>query len=100
MIAPGDITARRDSDQERYVVVLTNTIHLTAATGRVITGPFVPGQMPSGTMAMIVTVQQPEGAVLPELVQWLPVADLDERIGNVGTTALHDTTAIVTALMT
>ncbi len=99
MIAPGDITPRRDSDHELYVVVLSNTIHLAAATGRVITCPFIPGEIPSDTMAMVVTVQDPEGAALPELVQWLPVAALDEPIGNIGDAALSDTTRIITALV-
>jgi len=99
VITPGDITPRRDTDQELYVVVLSNAIHLAAATGRVITCPFIPGEIPSGTMAMIVTVQQPTGIVLPELIQWLPIAALDEPIGNVGGAALADTTATVTALV-
>jgi mRNA-degrading endonuclease toxin of MazEF toxin-antitoxin module len=99
VITPGDITPRRDTDQELYVVVLSNVIHLAAATGRVITCPFIPGEIPSDTMAMIVTVQQPTGVVLPELVQWLPVAALDEPIGNIGGAALADTTATVTALV-
>ncbi|MEB3981188.1 toxin [Mycobacterium sp. 663a-19] len=100
MITPGDITPRRDTDQELYVIVLSNAIHLAAATGRVITCPFVPGEIPSGTMAMIVTVQQPKGVVLPELIQWLPVAALDEPIGNIGAPALAETTTTVTALVT
>lgn len=99
MITPGDITPRRDTDQELYVVVLSNAIHLAAATGRVITCPFIPGEIPSSTMAMIVTVLQPKGVVLPELIQWLPVAALDEPIGNIGGTALANTTATVTALV-
>lgn len=99
MIAPGDITPRRDSDHELYVVVLSNTIHLAAATGRVITCPFIPGEIPSDTMAMVVTVQDPEGAALPELVQWLPVAALDEPIGNIGDAAVSDTTRIISALV-
>jgi hypothetical protein len=99
VIAPGDITPRRGSDHELYVVVLSNTIHLAAATGRVITCPFIPGEIPSDTMAMVVTVQDPEGAALPELVQWLPVAALDEPIGNIGDAALSDTTRIITALV-
>jgi mRNA-degrading endonuclease toxin of MazEF toxin-antitoxin module len=99
VITPGDITPRRDTDQELHVVVLSNAIHLAAATGRVITCPFIPGEIPSGTMAMIVTVQQPQGVVLPELVQWLPVAALDEPIGNIGRAALADTTATVTAFV-
>ena len=99
MIAPGDITPRRDSDHELYVVVLSNTIPLAAATGRVITCPFIPGEIPSDTMAMVVTVQDPEGAALPELVQWLPVAALDEPIGNIGDAAVSDTTRIISALV-
>ena len=99
MITPGDITPRRDTGQELYVVVLSNAIHIAAATGRVITCPFIPGEIPSGTMAMIVTVQQPKGVLLPELVQWLPVAALDEPIGNIGGAVLGDTTTIVTALI-
>jgi mRNA-degrading endonuclease toxin of MazEF toxin-antitoxin module len=99
VITPGDITPRRDTDQELYVVVLSNAIHLAAATGRVITCPYIPGEIPSGTMAMIVTTQQPKGVALPELVQWLPVAALDEPIGNIGDAALADTTATVRALV-
>ncbi len=90
---------RRDSDHELYVVVLSNAIHLAAATGRAITCPFIPGEVLSGTMAMVVAVEQPAGTVLPELVQWLPVSALDESIGNIGDAALHKTTAIVTALI-
>ena len=30
---------------------------------------------------MVVTVEQPDGTVLPRLVQWLPSAALDEPIG-------------------
>ena len=48
---------------------------------------------------MVVTVEQPDGAVLPELVQWLPAAALDEPIGNVGAAALRETTMLVTALV-
>lgn len=99
MITPGDITPRRDTDQELYVVILSNAIHLASNTGRVITCPFIPGDIPSGTLAMIVAVQQPEGVVLPELVQWLPVAALDEPIGNIGGAAWADTTATVAALV-
>lgn len=98
-MTPGDVTPRRDTDQELYVVVLSNAIHLAAATGRVITCPFIPGEIPSGTMAMTVTVQQPKGVVLPELVQWLPAAALDDSIDNIGRAALADTTATVTALV-
>lgn len=100
MIAPGDIAPRRDTGQEFYVVVLSNSIHLAADTGRVITCPFIPGQIPDTAMAVIVPVAQPEGIAVPELVQWLPTAALDEPIGNIGPNALRDTTALVTALVT
>jgi hypothetical protein len=36
---------------------------------------------------------------LPERVQWLPLAALDEPIGNIGDQALGATTKIVTALV-
>lgn len=81
------------------MVVLSNSIHLAADTGRVITCPYIPGTIPDSTMAMIVPVRQPEGVVLPELVQWLPATALDEPIGNVGPPALRETAALVTALV-
>lgn len=99
MIAPGAIAPRRDSDHGLYVAVLSNAIHLAADTGRVITCPFVPGRLPDDAMAMVVAVDQPEGTLLPELVQWLPTRALDEPIGNIGTAALRETTALVTALI-
>jgi hypothetical protein len=99
VIAPGDIAARRDSDSELYVAVLSNAIHLAADTGRVITCPFIPGQIPDDIMAMVVTVDRPQGTLLPELVQWLPSSALDEPIGTISDTALRETTSIVTALI-
>lgn len=99
MIAPGDVAPRRDSEHELYVAVLSNSIHLAADTGRVITCPFIPGQVPDDTMPMVVAVSHPEGAVLPELVQWLPVDALDDPIGSIGAAALRDTAAIVIALI-
>jgi mRNA-degrading endonuclease toxin of MazEF toxin-antitoxin module len=99
VINPGDIAPRRDTDHELYVVVVSNAIHLAAATGRVITCPYIPGRIPDNAMAMVVSVKQPDGAVLPELVQWLPTAALDEPIGNVGAAALQETTSLVTALI-
>jgi hypothetical protein len=98
VIAPGDIAPRRDSEHELYVAVLSNTIHLAADTGRVITCPFIPGRLRDDAIAMVITVEQPEGTLLPELVQWLPSAALDEPIGTIGVAALRETTAIVTAL--
>ncbi len=99
MIKPGDITPRRDTGQELYVVVLSNAIHLAAGTGRVVTCPFIPGEIPTDTMAMVAIVQQPRGVALPELVHWLPVAALDEPIGNIGGAALANTAATVSALI-
>jgi hypothetical protein len=100
VIAPGDIAPRRDTDHEVYVVVLSNSIHLAADTGRVITCPYIPGQIPDTAMAMVVPVQQPEGVALPELVSWLPTAALDEPIGNIGMNALREATTLMTALVT
>jgi mRNA-degrading endonuclease toxin of MazEF toxin-antitoxin module len=100
VIAPGDICPRRDTSHEFYVVVLSNSIHLAADTGRVITCPYIPGQIPDTAMALVVRVEQPEGVALPELVQWLPTAALDEPIGNIDITALRATTGLVTALVT
>jgi hypothetical protein len=99
VIAAGDIAPRRDSEHELYTVVLSNSIHLAADTGRVITCPFIPGEASDTAMAMVVPVTEPEGTLLPELVQWLPVVALDESIGNIGTAALRETTTIVTALI-
>lgn len=99
MISPGDIVPRRDSDHELYVAVLSNTHHLAADTGRLIACPFVPGRLPDDVMALVVSVEQPEGVLLPELVQWLPSSALDEPIGTVGAVALRETASIVTALI-
>ena len=99
MIAPGDVTPRRDSRSELYVAVLSNAIHLAANTGRVITCLFIPGRIAADTMAMVVAVDQPEGTLLPELVQWLPSSALDEPIGSVGAVALAEAASIVTALI-
>ncbi len=81
------------------MVVISNSIHLAADTRRVITCPFVPGQIPDSTMAMVVPVQQPEGVVLPELAHWLPAFALGEPIGNIGAPALRETATLVTALI-
>jgi mRNA-degrading endonuclease toxin of MazEF toxin-antitoxin module len=98
VIAPGDIAPRQDSSREFYVAVLSNSIHLAANTGRVITCPFIPGRIPDDTMAMVVPINQPEGTLLPELVQWLPSSALGEPIGAVGAAALGEAASIVTAL--
>jgi len=98
VITPGDIAPRRDTGQEVYVVVLSNSIHLAASTGRVIACPYIPGPIPDTAMSMVVPVQ-PEGVVLPELVQWLPATVLDKPIGNIGAKALKDTTTLVAALV-
>ena len=99
MIAPGDITPRQDSTREPYVAVLSNSIHLAANTGRVITCPFIPGQIPDDAMAMVVAISRPDGTLLPELVQWLPTSALGEPICTTGPAALTEATSIVTALI-
>ena len=99
MSNPGDIAPRCDTDSELYVVVVSNEMHLAADTGRVITCPYIPGKIPDTAMAMVVSVIKPEGAVLPELVQWLPTVALDAPFGNVGPLALQKTTALVKALL-
>lgn len=99
MIAPGDIASRQDIVRELYIAVLSNSIHLAANTGRVITCPFIPGRVPDDAMAMVVPTRQPEGTLLPELVQWLPTSALGEPIGNMGPAALTQATSIVTALI-
>lgn len=85
------MTSRRDSVHELYVAVLSNAFHLAADTGRVITCPFIPGRLPDSAMAMVVAVERPRGTLLPELVQWLPRAALDEPMGTIGATALRET---------
>jgi mRNA-degrading endonuclease toxin of MazEF toxin-antitoxin module len=99
VIAPGDITPRQDSTRELYVAVLSNSIHLAANTGRVITCPFIPGQLPDDAMAMVVAISRPDGTLLPELVQWLPTSALGEPIGTTGPAALTEATSIVAALI-
>jgi hypothetical protein len=99
VITPGDIAPRQDSSRELYVAVLSNSIHLAANTGRVITCPFIPGRIPADAMAMVVAISQPEGTLLPELVHWLPFAALGEPIGAVGAAALGKATSIVAALI-
>lgn len=99
MISPGDIAPRRDTEQELYVVVLSNVIHLAAGTGRVIACPFIPGRIPEESLAMVVSVKQPDGVALPELIQWLPISALDAPIGSVGVPALRETATLAAALI-
>jgi mRNA-degrading endonuclease toxin of MazEF toxin-antitoxin module len=99
VITPGVISPREDSTRELYVAVLSNSIHLAADTGRVIACPFIPGRLPDDAMAMVVPIGQPEGVLLPELVQWLPTSALGDAIGTVGTAALNQAASIVTALI-
>ena len=99
MISPGDVAPRLDTDTELYVAVLSNEAHIRADAGRVITCPFIPGALPDGAMALVVAVAQPQGVLLPELVQWLPSAALDDAIGNIGPAALHEAALIVGSLI-
>ncbi len=48
---------------------------------------------------MVVAVEQPNGTLLPELVQWLPVAALGAPLGNAGVAALREAASVVTALL-
>lgn len=99
MITPGDIAPREDTSTELYIAVLSNSIHLAANTGRVITCPFIPGRIPDDTAAMVVPINQPEGTLLPEMVQWLPTSALGEPIGTLGATALGEAASMVAALI-
>ena len=99
MITPGDIAPRQDTSRELYVAVLSNSIHLAANTGRVITCPFIPGRIPDDAMAMVVPIMEPEGTLLPELVQWLPSSALGEPIGVVAAAALSQAASLVAALI-
>lgn len=90
---------RLDTRTELMVVVLSNSMHLQAQTGRVICCPFVPGALAEDMMPLVVAVTEPSGTLLPELVQWLPMSALGDPLGNVGPTGLNQTSAIVTALI-
>lgn len=48
---------------------------------------------------LVVVISRPEGALLPELVQWLPTSALGAPIGTTGAAALTEATSIVTALI-
>jgi mRNA-degrading endonuclease toxin of MazEF toxin-antitoxin module len=99
VIEPGDIAPRRDGDQERYVVVVSNASHIAMATGRVIVCPFVPGLRPPDGMRFTVAVERPTGFLLPELVQFLPTSALDAPIGTAGPTALLEASVILNTLI-
>ncbi len=99
MITPGDVVPRRDTTAELYVAVLSGDAHIQAGTGRLITCPFIPGDLGTDAMALVVAVDQPRGVLLPELVQWLPSSALDAPIGNIGPASLDEATAIIGALV-
>jgi len=99
VIAAGDVARRLDTDGDLMVVVLSNSMHVMARTGRVITCPYVPGTVADETMALVVGVDEPPGTLLAELVQWLPVSALGDPIGNIGPVAAARASAIVTALI-
>ena len=98
VITPGDIAPRRVSNDELYVAVLSNAIHLAADTGRVIACPLHSRPAAGRRHGDGRRSEQPEGTVLPELVQWLVSAALDEPIGTIGAAAQRETAAMVTAL--
>jgi len=95
VITSGDLVPRLDTTAELYVAVLSGEAHIQAGTGRLITCPFIPGDLGEGAMALIVAVDQPSGVLLPELVQWLPSSALDAPIGNVGIASLQEATSMV-----
>jgi mRNA-degrading endonuclease toxin of MazEF toxin-antitoxin module len=99
VIVSGDIVRRKDANGELLVVVLSNSMHVMARTGRVITCPFVPDRVDDELMALVVGIDDPPGTMLVELVQWLPVTALGDPIGNVGLKALRQASTIVTALI-
>lgn len=90
---------RRDTQGEMYVAVLSNDGHIGAETGRVIVCPFIPGTQPPSGLTMLVAVTQPQGYLLPELIQALPSSALDDAIGAAGATALFEAVMIVNNLM-
>jgi hypothetical protein len=63
VVAPGDIAPLQASNRERYVAVLSNSIHLAANTGRLIACPFIPGQVPDDTVATLVPISKPEATL-------------------------------------
>jgi mRNA-degrading endonuclease toxin of MazEF toxin-antitoxin module len=99
VIRPGDVLPRSDNASELMVAVLSNSMHLQARTGRVLCCPYVPGTVADDSLPLVVPVPDPPGTLLPELVQWLPVAALGDPFGNVGPEALSQATAIVGALI-
>jgi mRNA-degrading endonuclease toxin of MazEF toxin-antitoxin module len=88
-----------DTRTQLMVVVLSNSMHLQAQTGRVICCPYLPGARADDAMPLVIAVTEPSGTLLPELIQWLPLSALGEPLGNVGPLALSQTSAIVTALI-
>jgi hypothetical protein len=62
-------------------------------------GSMHPGRIRDDAMAMVVPISQPEGTLLPELVQPLPWSALGEPIGAVGAAALGEAASIVAVLI-
>jgi mRNA-degrading endonuclease toxin of MazEF toxin-antitoxin module len=92
---------RLDSDSIRYVVILSNDIHLGAGTGRVIVCPFIPGPVSDDatTYTFVVDVNEPAGSLRPELVHFVPRSALGEPIGVVPPRVLREAVGIVRALI-
>ena len=95
----GDVVPRRDTATEFYVAILSNETHIRANTGRVITCPFIPGAPPAGAMTFAIAVTQPQGVLLPELVQWLPSSALGDAVGNIGPAALGQAASAIGLLL-
>ena len=78
-------SVQRDPSRRRYRTCDRMPVHSRPAAGR---------RHGDGRRS-----EQPEGTVLPELVQWLASAALDEPIGTIGAAAQRETAAMVTALI-
>jgi mRNA-degrading endonuclease toxin of MazEF toxin-antitoxin module len=94
---PGDIVERADATG-RLVMVVSNWTHIQAETGRVLTCPFIAGDLRDDS-AFVVQIPVPEGIVLPELVRWLPTSALGKYLGTAEAAQVAETTRLVTALI-
>ena len=90
---------RRGTEQDLYVAVLSNAVHLGAGTGRVIACPFIPGELTDEDVPIRVAVDQPPGTLLPEQVQFLLHSSLGEPIDVLDATVLREAVRTVTALI-
>ncbi len=99
VITTGDITPCRDANNEMSVMVLSNSIHLSAGTARIIACPFIPSEIPSRSVPFVSSTNNPDRVAPPELVQCLPAPALAEPIGNIGTNARCQIATLVKAII-